>query len=231
MKRDSPEPTPASVGDELRKLLRDDPPGYDLCGAVTTSGKVYPFGNDTKVLSTLFELVARPYIYLLAGRRGLQVRETERQNVYPDFTLMHDADDTSKIAIDVKTTYRRQDGKFGFTLGGYTSFLRKPTKNIEYPFDQYSEHWILGFVYDRVPAPAARETHSYDLSDIAKVPVPIANVEWFVQEKWRIAGHSAGSGNTKNIGSIYASLEGFVDGRGVFGSEEDFLKYWRAFGS
>jgi Restriction endonuclease EcoRV len=52
------------------------------------------------------------------------VVEPKVQNHYPDFTLMRDATDKSKIAVDVKTTYRGANGRFGFTLAGYTSFMR-----------------------------------------------------------------------------------------------------------
>ena len=30
--------------------------------------------------------------------------------------------------------------------------MRPPfTKNISYPYDEYLEHWIVGFIYSRVP--------------------------------------------------------------------------------
>ena len=48
-----------------------------------------------------------------------------------------------------------------------------------------------------------------------------------MQEKWRIAGDKAGSGNTTNIGSISGMLADFQQGNGVFQSESEFLAYWR----
>lgn len=48
-----------------------------------------------------------------------------------------------------------------------------------------------------------------------------------MQEKWRIAGQFAGSGNTTNIGSISGTVDDFRAGRGSFASEEEFLDYWR----
>jgi len=51
-----------------------------------------------------------------------------------------------------------------------------------------------------------------------------------MQEKWRIAGDKAGSGNTANIGSIGGAIADFEEGKGVFRSESEFLEYWRGYG-
>ncbi len=193
--------------------------------------RVYPLGSDTKVLSTIFELIARPVIFQLAEECGYDVVEPESQNHYPDFTLMKGIVDRAKIAIDVKTTYRKSNGTFTYTLGGYTSFIREgnEAKNIVFPFNQYAEHWVIGFVYDRVATKKSAAAHIFNVSELAAIPLAFSNVEFFVQEKWRIASDRAGSGNTTNIGSINAVLKDFRLGRGVFESEEEFLSYWRGY--
>jgi hypothetical protein len=204
---------------------------YRICGIVDKGEKVYPLGADTKVLSTIFELIARPPVYRAAKRLGTTVLEATVQNHYPDFTLMKDEKDTKKIAIDVKTTYRSANGTFGYTLGGYTSFIRpgNESKNIVFPFNQYAEHWVIGFVYDRIAAKKSAAEHVFELKDVQDIPVPFDNVEIFVQEKWRISSGSAGSGNTTNIGSINGTIEDFRNGKGPFESEEEFLEYWRGY--
>jgi hypothetical protein len=222
---------------ELRKLLTSElkalKDSFAVCGVIDQTGKVYPLGSDTKVLSTIFELIARPAVYRVAKQLGLEVVEAEVQNQYPDFTLHRGRDDKKKIAIDVKTTYRdKPTDKFSYTLGGYTSFIRpgKETKNILFPFPQYAEHWVIGFVYDRVATKKAAAEHVFDVTQLAQIPLPFKNVEAFVQEKWRIASGTAGSGNTTNIGSILGSLQDFEDGKGPFTSELEFLDYWRGYG-
>ena len=63
---------------------------------------------------------------------------------------------------------------------------------------------------------------------------PYFDVEWFVQEKYRIASDKAGSGNTANIGSISAaSVAEFSEGNGPFAAygESVFLDYWRNYGT
>ena len=162
-----------------------------------------------------------------------KVKEPSVQNHYPDYTLLTSEEDNSKIAIDIKTTYRNKDtDKFNFTLGGYTSFIRKgnETKNIVYPFNEYAEHWVIGFVYNRIAEKISAAAHSYDYNEIESIPLPFDNVEVFVQEKWRISSDKAGSCNTTNIGSINGLLKDFEDGLSPFLSEEEFLEYWRGYG-
>lgn len=87
-----------------------------------------------------------------------------------------------------------------FTLGGYNSFLRNGTKNILYPYSTYNEHWIMGFVYSQNPA-----FPQYDLDNMparGDIACPYKDVYAFVRQKHLISGLRAGSGNTKNIGSI-----------------------------
>jgi len=206
--------------------------GYETCGIVDRAGCVYPLGADTKVLSTIFELVSRPAVYATAKQLGYEVVEPTVQNHYPDFTLCTGPGCKKKIAVDVKTTYRlKDDDTFSYTLGGYTSFIRvgNDRKNIVFPFGDYIEHWVIGFVYNRIAEKKAGVEHRYNLDQIAEIPLPFGNVECFVQEKWRISSDRAGSGNTTNIGSITASIDQFRAGAGPFVSEDEFLEYWRGY--
>ena len=66
---------------------------YNVCGVVSTANKIYPLGSDTKVLSTVFELFARPVIQEFANENGYEMIEPDKQNHYPDFTLQRDSND------------------------------------------------------------------------------------------------------------------------------------------
>lgn len=156
----------------------------------------------------------------------------ERQTVYPDLTLLLSGPVPNKIAIDIKSTYRRDSNTVaGFTLGSYTASLRPPyTKNIRYPYTEYLEHWIVGFVYSRVPGikPEVTSLNHYD-----KVIAPIKDVEVIIHEKWQLASDRPGSGNTTNIGSIH-DISALKEGKGTFtrfGAQgnEVFEDYWRNF--
>ena len=206
--------------------------GYSVCGVIDRRQRIYPLGTDTKVLSTIFEIIAHQSVADYAKQAQLQLIDSDKQNYYPDFTLTAGQDDAEKIAIDVKTMYKTNpNDQFGFTLGSYTSFLRNGTKNIVFPFHQYKEHWIIGFVYRRVPVDADAASRQYSTANLAQIPAPFSDVEVFMQEKWRIAGDRPGSGNTANIGSIRGALTDFQQGKGVFGSEAEFLAYWRGYGT
>jgi ribosomal protein L20A (L18A) len=219
--------------EELSKALLERVADVNAVGFINSTGTIFPLGSDTKVLSTVFELASRPTIVELAEKWGYIVEEPVSQNHYPDFTLIPKGGEKKYIAIDIKTTYRRERSKnLGFTLGGYTSFIREenPTKNIVYPFDNYSEHWVAGFIYSRVASKKAAEARTYTVEQIKEISPPYKDVEVFLQHKWKIAGDAAGSGNTTNIGSIIADLDTFRGGTGIFQDEEEFLTYWRGYG-
>lgn len=206
--------------------------GYSVCGIVDRRGRVYPLGSDTKVISSIFEIITRQAVATYASSEGLILKEPERQNHYPDFTLMRGESDRNKIAIDVKTTYKKtRTSKFGYTLGSYTSYIHPQTesKNIVYPYSEYGQHWIVGFVYRRTESKRVADCRVYSFAELEAIKLPIEDVEVFMQEKWRIAGDRAGSGNTTNIGSIVGSIEDFELGRGVFKTESEFLDYWRGY--
>jgi len=219
---------------EFFGLIGKIKPSWEIKGLLSSEKKVYVFGSDTKVLSTIFELLCRPFVLSIAQKYGYIVEEAP-QTVYPDFTLLKNKTDKDKIAIDVKTTYRKFNKQhktmpFNFTLGSYTSFIRNDTKNILYPYSEYKEHWIIGFLYTRNLSPGVICVHK--LENIDKIPSPYKDVEFFVQEKYKIAGKRPGSGNTTNIGSIKsAKISDFEKGLGPFAKkgEQAFLKYWRKY--
>lgn len=212
---------------EFERIFEGHNISYDVRGIITADKKIYSLGTDSKVLSTVFELLVRPIIYQVAQQNRMVVREAKAQNYYPDFTLMESVADDKKIAVDVKTTYRsRERTNVNFTLGGYTSFIRNETKNIEFPYSQYAEEWVIGFIYTRPPF-GDDPNHIYDLERLDEIPLPFEDVSYFVARKWKIAGDSAGSGNTANIGSISGDLDDFRSEAGPFQSKEEFLEYWQ----
>ena len=191
---------------------------------------IFPLGSDTKVLGTVFELLSRKEVYEVANKEKLLIKEASRQNFYPDFTIMRSETDLEKIALDIKTTYiSKKNQKFKFTLGSYTSFLRNPTKNIEYNYKEYKEHWVLGFVYQRDTSKisASHIWHPYEKRE--RIKPAYSNVDLFFRQKWEIASDSAGSGNTANIGSIYGEISDFKNKLPLFKSEKEFEAYWRGY--
>ena len=195
-----------NLTEKANRLLEEETFDFNILGFVSESGKIYKLKTDTKVLSALFEILSEEFVEKLA--EGYEVIQPDKQNYYPDFTIKTPK---GNIAIDVKTTYKQT--KNSFTLGSYTSFLRNNTKNIVFPYDTYTDHYVLGFIYERSPLE----------------PTPYKNVEVFFQEKWKIAGKRPGSGNTKNIGSIKSTIEFFKNPEPIFESNQAFETYWREF--
>ncbi len=204
---------------------------WEVKGFYGADGRVYPFGTDTKVLSTVFESLCAPLILDIAEACNYDV-SFAKQTVYPDFTLTPSGASSGRIAVDIKTTYQaRGRGDIKFTLGSYTSFLRDGKKNIAFPYTQYDAHWVIGFVYRRCESIPAKV---YGLIDNpAKIMCPYCDVRYFVQEKHKIAGKTPGSGNTANIGSFPTKDIGdLAAGKGPFAAlgVKAFEEYWKSYG-
>ncbi|MCC7571180.1 restriction endonuclease [Candidatus Micrarchaeota archaeon] len=204
-------------------------------GLISPNGNVYSLGSDSKLIGRIFELISNSILQQIADKYGYILKPSDQQTVYPDFTFMKSEDDKEKIAVDIKTTYRtfNKNGeakKVGFTLGSYASFMRNGTKNIIYPYKEYSKHYVVGFIYTRNDN--ANEGKIYELDNIEDLEVPYKDVEIFVQEKYKISGEKPGSGNTENIGSFKTSnIDYLVNGEGPF-SELGltvFEHYWAGY--
>lgn len=158
--------------------------------------------------------------------------EPESQNHYPDFTLLKGRADREKIAIDVKTTYRKPNQTFWYTLGGYTSFIREGNerKNIVFPFTDYESHWIIGFVYYRVATKKSAAAHIFTVDDIGRIPLPLSNVEFFVQGKMEGVQRPGWEWQYHQHREYNGTIDDFRRGAGVFSSEAEFLAYWRGYG-
>lgn len=210
-------------GTQFSNLTRDW--DWEVEGFVDKANRVYPIDLDTKVISTVFERLCSPALRSVAKANKYKV-ETANQTTYPDFTLTDAAG--HRIAIDIKTTYK--SNSMVFTLGGYNSFIRNSTKNILYDYKTYSEHWVLGFIYKQRAA-----FQEYDLDNMPArgvIPCPYQVQTRFLRQKHEICGLRAGSGNTKNIGSVKLSdPEKFKSVQGPFAkfnSGKDACDhYWR----
>ncbi|ODJ71498.1 type II restriction endonuclease [Brochothrix thermosphacta] len=207
---------------------------WGVKGLINERKQIFTLGSDSKLIGRIFELITGGFLNEIAEENGYELVPSISQTVYPDFNLVK-KDNNNKIidiiAVDVKTTYRRYTktkniSKHSFTLGSFASFMRNNTKNIQFPYDSYSKHYIIGFIYDR--AEYAVES-IIDFSNLDKVESPYYNVEYFVEEKYKIAGDKPGSGNTENIGSFKSnSGEKYRAGKGPFSilGEEVFNDYW-----
>ena len=188
---------------------------WDFVGILDKSGNLYPIPTNIQV-QALFEYIALQRLKILAKRLGCNIIKPTNTREYPDVTLTGGKLGSQVIAVDIKTARRVAPNKIsGFTLGSYAGYFRNPDKKMPgciIPYNQFASHWIIGFIYDW-----NENTDSLHM---------VSNIELIVQEKWKIASRSTGTGTTSAIGSI-KDIDRLKNGIGEFDSEEEFLDFWR----
>lgn len=209
---------------------------WTIKGFIDIFRNIHTISPDTKIISKVLELHLFPHFLSFAESINYTIELASCQNWYPDLSFISKDDPDIKFAVDLKTTYRDKDNPGfcnGFTLGSHGEYFinRSSTKNIQYPYDDYSGHFCLGIIYTRAPLGAAEEIRVYSINEINKIPSVIRDFIFFAEEKWKIASDKGGSGNTANIGSIQ-KIDDIINGNGVFSKagEELFDNYWANFG-
>ena len=219
----------------FNKKLEEKDIDWEVSALASPDGKLISLGSDSKLIGRIFQQITYNILQEIADENGLILYPSQQQTVYPDFTLMKSEADTEKIAVDIKTTYRKflkngQPSGYVFTLGSFASYMRDGKKNISFPYDQYAKHYVIGFVYTRNDN--ASEGQMFGIKDLGKLPVPYKDVEVFVQEKYKISGDKPGSGNTENIGSFKTNrMEYLVNGEGPFSGLgiDIYEDYWAGY--
>lgn len=215
-------------------IAKDDE--WTVRGFIDIFRNIYTISSDTKIVSKVLELHLFPHFLAFAEKLGYDIELAKYQNWYPDLTFISKTNTDIKFAVDLKTTYRDEEYPGfcnGFTLGSHGEYFidRTSTKNIQYPYDEYSGHFCLGIIYSRASLDKNEETHVYSIDEVENIPAVIKNFLFFAEEKWKIASDKGGSGNTANIGSIQ-KIDDILSGNGVFAKagEELFDDYWANFG-
>lgn len=205
---------------------------WTVKGFIDIFKNIYTISADTKIVSKILEIHLFPKIMDFANKYGYKIVLAEHQNYYPDISFVKTANEKIKFAVDFKTTYKNPLKPHlcnGFTLGSHGEYFenRKSTKNIQFPYSEYSGHFCLGIIYSRVDGATIDETKTYDISRLKSISSVVKDFKFFVVEKWKIASDKGGSGNTANIGSII-HIDDIVNGRGMFSKlgEKWFDEYW-----
>ncbi len=202
---------------------------FEAFGILDSGEYIHTLGTDSKIIGRIFEMFAQPILEEIAKELDYCLKTPTSQTVYPDFIMFKKDKPTEKIAIDIKTTYVIKDNStIKFALGSYASYMRNNTKNIEYKYTDYVKHYVIGFVYKRNGK--AQESRVYKYEDRSLIEFPYANVRYFMEEKYKIAGDKPGSGNTENIGSVSTrDFSVFVKGEGPFSElgQDVYDIYWK----
>lgn len=241
---------------DLKSFVSIETGEWTIKGFIDIYKNIYTISSDTKIVSKILEIHIFPEILRFAEKNGYKIILAEHQNWYPDLTIIDKDNYEIKFALDLKTTFRRNNKTVGFTLGSHGAYFkeRDKSKNIQFPYNQYFGHYCLGIIYTREDTfDDLAETEIYqvkeinekygelkdsikdrqvtDISKLKSITSVIKDFDFFIAEKWKIASDRRGSGNTANIGSIN-DIQDLKLGNGVFSKlgEEWFDEYWINYG-
>lgn len=211
----------------FNRLISTTSGDWVVKGFIDIFKNIYTISGDTKVVSKLIEIMLFPHFVAFAEEYDLKLVLSREQNHYPDLTFIDK--DGYKFAVDLKSTYRFTANTVNtMTLGAFTGYFRNrtSTKNVTFPYGEYTGHFVLGVIYSRAEL-KTDELTVYTLDKLEQIPSVVRNLEFFAQPKYRIAKDQPGSGNTKNIGAVGAIPE-LVGGNGPFAAlgETVFDDYW-----
>jgi hypothetical protein len=243
--------------ERLRTYVATDDGDWTVKGFIDVFKNIYTISADTKIISKILEIHIFPQLLQFAENIGYRIIFAEKQNWYPDITFIHSENEEIKFALDIKTTFRRNNKTAGFTLGSHGAYFkeRDKAKNIQFPYNHYMGHYCLGVIYSRTTASedfpetdifqVEELQEEYDtpnrkvgerevttVTNLRAITSVIRDFDFFAAEKWKIASDKQGSGNTANIGSI-VDIDDLKNENGVFSrlGEEWFDEYWMNYGS
>ena len=243
--------------DLLEKYVSTENGDWSIKGFIDVYKNIYTISSDTKIVSKILEIHIFPQILQFAESIDYKIILAEKQNWYPDLTFINKKNEKVKFAVDIKTTFRRNEKTAGFTLGSHGGYFkeRHKDKNIQFPYNQYTGHYCLGIIYTRTDLTedlseteiiqvrelqeeyaitnkrvGQREVTTVD--NLKSITSVIKDFDFFASEKWKIASDKQGSGNTANIGSI-VDIDDLKSGNGIFSQlgEDWFDEYWINHGS
>jgi len=199
---------------DLEQLFSDF--RWKIKGMIDKDGNIYPIPPIPQVITGIFQEITKHKVRkFMKDKYGCEIAQGGPRE-YPEMTLMGGKFGNRKIAIDIKTTRRLSKNRIsGFTVGSFAGYFLHPEKQMpgcKFPYGEFDEHWIVGFIYTWNP-----DTDSLHM---------ISDVEVIVQEKWKIASNSTGTGTTFAIGSI-KEVDKLRRGEGIFKDKEEFENYWR----
>lgn len=242
---------------ELKNYVSTESGDWTVKGFIDVFKNIYTISADTKIISKILEIHIFPQLLHFAKDKGYKIIFAEKQNWYPDITFIHNENSHVKFALDIKTTFRRNNKTAGFTLGSHGAYFkeRDKSKNIQFPYNEYLGHYCLGIIYSRTAASEDfPETEIYQVEELEEeyetpnrkvgerevttvnnlksIISVIKDFDFFAAEKWKIASDKQGSGNTANIGSII-EIADLKKENGIFSKlgEEWFDEYWINYGT
>jgi hypothetical protein len=180
--------------------------------SINNNGINYKLGNDSKIISKIYEIIIIDKLKGLLDTKGYKYIENEIQNKYPDFIIISKTQEEKFYAVDIKSSYLKTETEInGFTLGTYKGYFtnRDSLCSIVKPYNNFIKHFCICVIYSRTG-----------------IKIPVKHI--IVKEKWKIARNGTGSGNTCNIGSVKL-LSDLLGNKTYFNNEDEFNTFWLSY--
>jgi len=192
---------------------------WTIRGFIDDKGNICDLPDIPQVITGLFQQIAKQRLkpFLRQNYHCEIVQGGARE--YPEITAFGGRLGEEKIAFDIKTTRRLSRNRVsGFSIGSYAGYFLHPQQKLpgcKFPYAEFKEHWLVGFVYTWNPN--ADSLHM------------VSDIEVIISEKWKIASKSTATGTTFAISSV-RDLDALRKGEGDFDSSDEFENFWRARG-
>lgn len=192
---------------------------WTIKGFIDENGKIHELPDIPQVITGIFQELAKRKIkpFLKQNYNCKIIQGGPRE--YPEMTVFGGKLETGKTAIDVKTTRRVSKNRVsGFSIGSYAGYFTHPDQKLpgcKFPYGEFKDHWVIGFVY----------TWNPDVNSLHMV----SDIEVIVNRKWKLASKSTATGTTFAISSV-RDLNALRAGKGDFNSPQEFENFWRAKG-
>ncbi|NQE04763.1 hypothetical protein C5S32_02725 [ANME-1 cluster archaeon GoMg1] len=208
--------------------IQDSDGNWTVKGFIDVFKNVYTISLDTKVISKVLEIMLFPKIRQFAIENNFDIVLSKEQNFYPDISFIG-KNNGEKIALDIKSTYRTsKTTASGFTLGAFTGYFRDRTskKNITFPYGEYKKHYVLGIIYTKQDE-HIDEYKIYSIAELKRILSVIKDIEFILQEKYKIATDRPWNSDSKDIAST-TKIDELREGSGVFADYgvDVFDDYW-----
>ena len=153
---------------DLSRHISTESGEWAIKGFIDVFKNIYTIASDTKIVSKILEIHLFPEILQFAEKNGYKIILAEKQNWYPDLTFVHKENANVMFAVDLKTTFRRNNTTAGFTLGSHGAYFkeRDKEKNIQFPYSKYTAHFCLGVIYTRVDMTEFPDTNIYHVHEL-----------------------------------------------------------------
>jgi hypothetical protein len=191
---------------------------WNVKGILLEDNSVISVPAESRAVTAILQSMAVIRLKAWAKKKGVELEDLVHDTRgYPDLALTNGPFGSKLIAIDIKSARHGEgDDVSRMTLGTYDGYFLHPSERKlhggERSYNDYSEHWVVGFIYDWNPTKKTSEM--VNITDVV------------VGQKWQFASRSSGSGDTANMGGV-DSLQRLRSLSGDFASEREFEKYWR----